>query len=336
MGHREGGSAKDQLEAEDIDMGLSNPKNVEISDPEVSCFIPQTNVRFAWDATTIGYAKRCPRLYYYQDIACYKPREESVHLRFGQEFHLCMADFQTMIANNHTYDDALYFTVRHLMERIDGWHPYHKYKNRKNLLIAVIGYLDKHREDPAKTVILADGTPAIEQRFYIELDIMPPFGNQPYALCGYLDRLVEFNGDYFDIDYKTTTYTPGSYYWQQFEPENQMSCYSFATSVILPEKGKGVIIDSIQVLLEDPFKFTRGLTYRSQEQNDEWVSDAMYWIRQAEKWALDNYWPMNDTACDKYGGCPYREVCASTPGVRDLLLDDSFEKGEEWNPLRRR
>jgi hypothetical protein len=42
---------------------------------------------------------------------------------------------------------------------------------------------------------------------------------------------------------------------------------------------------------------------------------------------------MNDTACDKYGGCEFREVCSKSPSVRDKFLKADFKQEEPWNPL---
>jgi hypothetical protein len=319
---------------ENLDMGLSNPQVVENYD---TIFIPGTFVQWAWDATSLGYAKRCPRLYKYQIIDGYRSKEENVHLRFGIEFHLSQSTYQKLIANGTGHEDALRLTVKSLMFSIRDWWPDHDYKNRINLLTAVIGYIDEHENDPAKVVILENGEPAVEQRFFIELDTNPACApDRPYALCGYLDKIVEFNGDYFDVDYKTTKTTPGYYYWQQFEPENQMSMYTFASRVITPKPAKGVIIDVIQVLIKDQPKFVRGMTFRTEDQISEWLIDAQYWIGLAEEWAYNQYWPMNDTACDKYGGCPFRGVCSSSPQVREMILESEFEKGEQWNPLNPR
>jgi hypothetical protein len=112
--------------------------------------------------------------------------------------------------------------------------------------------------------------------------------------------------------------------------------YTFASRVLTPKPAKGVIIDSIQTLVEDRPKFTRGITYRTEDQIQEWLLDVQFYIELAETFAINQHWPMNDTACDKYGGCPFRHVCSSSPGVRDMVLQSDFEKGEIWNPLKPR
>ena len=59
----------------------------------------------------------------------------------------------------------------------------------------------------------------------------------------------------------------------------------------------------------------------------------------AEACADANYWPMNDTACDKFGGCKFRGTCSKSPAVRDQFLAADFlqlPESDRWNPLRSR
>jgi hypothetical protein len=155
---------------------------------------------------------------------------------------------------------------------------------------------------------------------------------QPYILCGHLDRVVDFQGEIFAEDYKSSTSTPGSYFWNQFEPNNQMSLYTLAGKIVFQTNIKGVLIDSIQIMVDDT-RCTRGTTYRTQDQLEEWLDDLHHWLRMAEDYATAGYWPQNDTACDKYGGCKFREICSKSPGVRERFLKGDFNKEEPWNPL---
>jgi hypothetical protein len=109
--------------------------------------------------------------------------------------------------------------------------------------------------------------------------------------------------------------------------------------VVLDSPVRGVIIDAVQILKEKPHHFARGFTYRTEEQLQEWVDGLQYWFATAETYAKENYWPMNDTACDKFGGCMFRGICSKDPGVRQAFLDSNFTKlalEERWNPLKPR
>src|SRR5882757_7769861 len=112
----------------------------------------------------------------------------------------------------------------------------------------------------------------------VSMTTEPP---QPYLLCGHLDRVVTFNDDIYVMDRKTTTSTPGDYYFDQFEPNNQMTLYTLAGKVVLDSPIRGVIIDAAQVAI-DFSRFTRGITYRTQDNLEEWLKDLRFWFAKAE------------------------------------------------------
>jgi hypothetical protein len=341
----------------------------------ISPFLPGTNIQYAWDSTSIGYIKVCPRLYQYTMIDGWAPKDESIHLRFGIEYHQALQEYDISRANGVPHEDAIHDVIRQLLTRVHDWHvdpttKAGKYKNRYSIIQLVVDYLDHFSHDPAKTYILENGKPAAELSFRFELDWGPRAGvvhstdpslnkalaadaeylhamgadegpsfSQPYLLCGHLDRVVDFNDQLLVMDHKTTTTTPTEYYFNQFEPNNQMSLYTLAGKIVLNTPIKGVIIDAAQVLLEKPNKFIRGFTYRTPGQLMEWVHDLHIFLSTAETYAEAGYWPQNDTACDKFGGCKFRSVCSKDPAVRDRFLAADFEKlsvEERWNPLKPR
>jgi hypothetical protein len=294
------------------------------------------------------------------------PKDESIHLRFGIEYHKALEEFDAFKLNGSSHDDALAECVRLLLSRVRDWdvdtsHRPGNYKNPRSVVQLVIDYLDHYRDDSATTVIREDGTPATELSFRFELDWGPAGANnqttiwegnpetkgakvhqepkQPYLLCGHLDRVVDFNSSIFVMDHKTTTSTISPHFFDQWSPSNQMTLYSIAAQVILKATIKGVIIDAAQVLIEKPNAFSRGFTFRTPDQLTEWLADLRYWLAMAEHYATIDYWPMNDTSCDKFGGCKFRNVCSKDPAVRNRFLEADFVKlpeEERWNPIKPR
>ena len=184
--------------------------------------------------------------------------------------------------------------------------------------------------DPAKTVQLANGKPAVELSFKLELET-GPVGGVPYILCGHLDRVVEYAEGTYVMDRKTSSTTISSYYFDQFDPDNQMSLYTLASKVIYATPVKGVIIDAAQIAVGFT-RFARGFTYRTETQLDEWLKDTKYWMDEAGDLAKHGHWPMNDKSCHKYGGCHFRSVCSKSPEMREVFLNSGFVK-QPWNPL---
>lgn len=341
---REAGDASERSEADQV----SPSPNAQTPSP----FIEGTLIRWAWDATCLSDFKKCPRYYQLKRLEGWT-NETGIHLRWGGELHKALEDYDRERAAGIKHDDAIHDVLRVLLERIEDWEPEprtksEELKTKANLVRAVVWYLDHYNPDPAETYILANGKPAVELNFNFALDFGPgdywridQYRNgeliesterQSYHLCGYLDRVVNFHDDLYIMDRKSTTTTLGSYYFDRYDNDNQMSLYTLAGQILLQSPIKGVIIDAIQVAVGF-IRPVRGFTYRTPDGLDEWLVQTRYWIAQAEQCAVHNYWPMNDTSCDKYGGCEFRGICSKSPVVRQKFLESEFRKEELWNPL---
>ena len=316
--------------------------------PPTSPFLPGTKIQYAWDSTSIGLLKTCPRLYQLTLLEGWQPKGESIHLRFGAEFHLALWTYDHLRSQDVPHDEALRETVHALLITSADFNPATnpdhprdpaRYKNRPALIRTVIYYLDDRRNDPLRTHKLADGSAAVELSFRFELGWSPASApDQPYLLCGHLDRVAaDSNGDLFVEDHKTTITSPGQYYFAQYDVNNQMSLYTTAGAVVLEAPIRGVAINAVQLLLESPYaRFVRGFTFRTPDRLDEWQIDLSRWLQLAEWYAENNYWPQNDTACDKFGGCRFRGICSKSPSVREIYLRSDFiqlPEEERWNPL---
>jgi len=345
----------------------------ELIDPDhlqrgssVSPFLPSTQIQYAWDSTSLGLLKTCPKLYWYTMIEGYQGRGESPHLRFGSEYHTALQDYDMKRALGTSHDEALHDVVEELLIRTADYAPdpdtkAGKYKSKANLVELVVYYLEAHQNDSATTYFLPDGKPAVELSFRFELewgpkhsfneggsindaaggqmDYVEPHFHQPYILSGHLDKVVNWSGGLFVKDYKTSVSTLGPYYFAQYDMSNQMTLYTLAGQIVLSTPIRGVLIDAAQIKLEDHPSFVRGITYRTKAQLAEWQADLHYWFSLAESFATQGHWPMNDTACDKFGGCKFRGVCSRAPQVRKHFLKSDFIKlapEDRWNPLRSR
>lgn len=321
--------------------------------PVISQYLPGTKIQFAWDSTALADLKRCARYYQYIHIDGWTPKDESIHLRFGIEYHQALHDYEIGRANGSDHNTAIRVAIRDLLVRCADYpdvdpnsKPSVRVKTKTNLVRTVVWYCDQFKDDPAETVQIDrdDGgenltIPAMEVSFKFELDWGPMDtargGAVPYLLCGHLDRLVRFNDEIFVMDRKTSTTTLSPHYFDQYAPHNQMTLYTLAGQVVLGTSIRGVIIDGAAIQVQGSW-FQRGFTYRTQGQLDEWLKDLRYWLRQAEQYATDEYWPMNDGACSMYGGCRFREVCSKDPRVRENFLRAQFVQlppEQRWNPL---
>jgi hypothetical protein len=309
----------------------------------LSPFIEGSHIQYAWDSTSLGWLKECPRKYQYHMLEGWSGRGESVHLEWGIQYHIALESYEQDRALGLPHDEAVKEAVRDILTRT--WHDGKPWRNakdlnpddkaslksREHLVRTVVWYLDKFKNDPAKTRMHpVTGKPMVELHFQFEIGAGYDL-NHPYSLCGYLDRVVDFQEQPFVMDRKSTTSTLGSYYFDQYDPDNQMSLYTVASQVAFHTPVKGVIIDAAQIAVGFS-RFVRSIIMKTPDQIDEWMRDLKIWLDMAIRFADKGYWPQNDKSCHKYGGCAFREICSKSPSVRDRFLESNFER-REWNPL---
>lgn len=294
-------------------------------------------LQIALDSTSIGTFKECPRKYYYSIVEGWQSRNLNVHLVFGLHTHSAREVYEHAKAKGKNHEEALRLAVKATL--CATWDPVLRRpwisednnKNRFSLIRTLVWYLDQFADDPMKTVILASGKPAIELSFRFVTDYKSTLSGETFLLCGHLDRVADYDGKQYILDVKTTKYTVGSDFFSKFTPGNQFSTYMLAAKMAYGLPVQGIIVDAAQVAVTFS-RFARGIVTRTPEQLDEWYKDLGLTIERIERAAKDNYWPMNDTACGNYGGCPFQMVCSLSPSVRDKWISKGFVK-RIWDPL---
>ncbi len=262
---------------------------------------------------------------------------DNVHLTFGIVYHEATERYDHARANGQDHETALDTAVDHALkatwntELKRPWQSEDKNKNRQTLIRTLVWYLDKFEHDPIETVILANGKPAVELSFRLELDVKSAISGQNYLLCGHLDRIGTMGGQTFILDKKTTKHGLDDNYFSGYTPDNQFSTYSFAGKIIYPGPISGLIVDAAQVAVTFS-RFKRGFVSRSPEQLDEWYKDLVIKLRENEFYAAHGYWPQNDKACFM---CEFRPVCSISASQREPFLRKSFAK-RIWDPLQKR
>jgi hypothetical protein len=327
----------------------------------------ESGVQFAWDSTSIKLAETCLRKYYYKMIVGWQPERKSVHLLFGGWYASALESYYKYVADGMSSDEALAEVVHEALietwvfpdcENCEGtgteevpdydrtltavcgdcggegklseggepWISDHNTKTRENLIRTIIWYVDQFGEDDScSTVILANGKPAVEYSFRLDAD-------NGIILSGHLDRLVEYGGLPYIQDQKTTQSTISSRYFDSYNPDTQMSLYTFVGKVIYGLPIKGIMIDAAQIAVGFT-RFERGFSFRSEDQLNEWYDNSMYHIERARQATRDNYFPLNPSSCNNYGGCEFRHICSKAPSVREQFLKGDFVKGKRWDPL---
>ena len=291
--------------------------------------------QLAWDSTSLGELKRCPRAYQLSLVEGWQSRAENVHLAFGILVHAGRELYYRRRALGESHDDAVLAVVNYLLETT--WdHALSRpsfvgseQKNRFTLLRTMVWYLDHWEHDPLTTLLDAQGRPMVELSFRFRLGEAQ---GEEVLLCGHLDRVGEIGGQVWVNDLKTTksSLDEGSsgYFFSGFSPDNQVSLYTFASQIVLARPAVGVMLDGAQVA-QSFSRFARSPIVRTKSQLAEWLQGLQVMLGQAESYALRAFWPMNEKACYN---CQFRHVCALPPAARAAALERDYVK-RVWNPL---
>lgn len=300
------------------------------------------NVQFGWDSTSIKSAETCLRYYFYKHIEGWQPRRTSVHLLFGGWYASALESYHGYVADGMDPEEAEIEVIAELMtetweyeeddngDPIPGtgqpWASDHNTKTRANLIRTVVWYLDQFgSDDTCETLVLSNGKAAVEHSFQLDAD-------NGIILSGHMDRVVLFGGQPYVQDQKTTGTTITARFFNGFNPDVQMSMYTFAGKALFGIPVKGVMIDAAQIAVGFT-RFERGFTYRDEGSLNEWYDEAMYHITTAQTATRENYFPKNTSSCGNYGGCQFRHICSRGPAVREQFLKADFEKKPRWDPL---
>src|SRR5262245_25383284 len=120
---------------------------------------------------SLRWLKECPRKYYYHMVQGWTGRGEAVHLEFGILYHKTLEEFERLRAAGQDHETAVHWTIGQLLQWTwkDG-RPWRaaidldpadraSLKCREYLVRTAVWYMDKFRNDPAKTKLLPNGDP---------------------------------------------------------------------------------------------------------------------------------------------------------------------------------
>src|SRR5690606_10068416 len=133
-------------------------------------------------------------------------------------------------------------------------------------------------------------------------------------------------------DQKTTKSPISFRYFEGYSPDTQMSKYTFAEKMLFNTPVNGVMIHSAQLAVGFN-RFERGFTFHTEGQLNELYDDTMLYIEASHRSTREHNFPMNRTACNNYGGCPFRSVCSRDPSVRQSFPEGQFIRATPLNPL---
>ena len=290
--------------------------------------------QYVWDSVSLSAYQKCPRYYNWTIRDGYHLYPIPTTLTFGIHFHTCMETWHKLLATGLSKEEALLRCTKLALLLGESLPNSRKERTKETLTRAVVWYLDQFKTDNAETTLQSNNLPAVEYSF--KLPLFEIFGIKLY-ISGHIDRIVNFLGDIYITDYKTTKLALDEKFFASFKPNTQVANYLLAAKILagtttaIPSKPKGIIIDGIQLGVNFN-RFSRSIINYSTMEIESHIKDLESTLIHATIDAQNNHFPANPTSCvNQYGKCVFHEICSSTPAKHARMLKSSFVQST-WDP----
>jgi hypothetical protein len=286
-----------------------------------------------------------PALYYLEKVEGWREDPPPASMKWGTIYHEALQTYDEWRLCGAHPDDALeaalMYAWRQAQEPVPGWtlDEMAEYSGRKSdqnrtlesMMRAICWYRQEGYgtdADSLETLTLPDGTWAHELEFLLPLDLYSPYGEQ-YMLGGYIDKAVrrKDQDEVLILDRKSTASSLGPFFKSRYDLDVQVDTYALAGKVCFDLPVKGVMIEATQIG-KTFARFDRFHSGRTLSQLDEWLEDAHFWIKQAERCAEKGHWPINRATTGLYGGSVFYDALSYAPHAREGILRQQFAKEE--------
>ncbi|TXH42220.1 MAG: hypothetical protein E6Q97_36090 [Desulfurellales bacterium] len=288
------------------------------------------------DSTLMSHFRACPRSAYLEFIEHWKLKTKSVHLHAGAAFArgievTRLAYYQ----NGCPPEEALGRGMTALVEAYGNFEcPPDSAKSLERMMGALEYYFSEYRlgEDTAVPAKLPGGKLGIEFNFTEPIDVLHPETGDPLLYTGRFDAIMEYAGQLYGCDEKTTSQL-GASWSKQWDLRSQFTAYTWGAR----QAGinlQGFIVRGVSIL-KTKYDTLSPITYRPGWLVDAWYHQLLRDVNRMINCWKEGYWDANfDESCNAYGGCGFKKVCMTEPSRQAIWLRQDFEK-RRWDPILR-
>jgi hypothetical protein len=282
------------------------------------------NKQRIWDYSKISSFQTCRKKYYWEHVRHLRPKTKGTPLLFGGAIHEALDVY-------YTHDDKEKGTIEAIKKFKSEYSTPEgdELRTVENGEKMLMWYFVKYKDEPFKTI----GKP--EQGFVFFI------GDILYG--GRLDLPVEWDGQLWIMEHKTTTRLTGGYF-DQFELDKQPTGYIIALEEFTGRKCAGAIINAME-----PWKDVKRVSARTKQPEDHFLrkpltrSDELkerfrynvQAIVRDIKWCEENdefQEAEKKEVCYYYNRpCPYLQLC--TYGESPRVLERDYQV-EVWEPYK--
>lgn len=298
------------------------------------------------DSTMLSAFGSCPQKFLQEFIIRRVPIGKSIHLHAGG----CFASAMESIRVSH-YKDKLGLEeclLKAWPEYVRQWGdfegPEKEYKDFVNMWAAIEAYFQEYplETDNFQPYMKADGSPAVEFKFAIPMNILHPISGDPIMFCGRADQLSVLLGGDSDAVYVTdekTTKALGSSWQYQWDMRGQFYGYTYAARQ-MGYNCAGALVRGIAIQ-QTQFGFQEKVLFYTEHQLNRWWYEAHVKVRRMIDMYVQAIHGMQPSdihyafdmsfgeACNSYGGCQFVDLCRSE---RPWDIYKHYEE-RVWNPL---
>lgn len=286
------------------------------------------------DSTMIGCFRACPQKFRLEFVYGLRGTDVSVHLHAGAAFASALEHFyHCLYIEGMDEDEALMRTYPHFLTQWGDFTTTRRTaKTRENMWHAVTSYISTYPpKDDWVQPYLEAGRPTLEYTFAIPLleedgfPLHPNGGNFLYS--GRFDLLGRWHDKPVVRDEKTTGRFEEKWA-EQWDLRSQFLGYCWACQQF------GLPVDTVVVrgvaILQREIQHREAIKVYSQFLISRWYEQL-----RRDMWRLRSAWDNGyfdfnlAGACTEYGGCQFRDICAST----DPEAFMSSYTVRRWNPL---
>jgi PD-(D/E)XK nuclease superfamily len=293
------------------------------------------------DSSMLNDFRNCPQKFFRKNLQHWKRQGESVHLHAGAAFAKGLETARhAFYEAGKDSELAIGMGLEALAQFYGDFTPPEFGSGAAKTKDRMLGALEFYfAEWPlgagAEPHKMPSGKYAIEFSFAHPLPFINPQTGDPVIYCGRSDMICDFAGGLYVEDDKTAS-ALGETWAKQWDLRSQFTGYCWAAR----ETGhpvNGVLVRGVSIL-KTKYGRADAITYRPAWQIERWLGQVLRDLaRIREMWADGDTEAVNwdyalDDACNNYGGCEFREVCASE--APDEWLPMSFER-RRWDPLER-
>lgn len=285
------------------------------------------------DASLLAAFKSCPELGRKAYVEHWKSKLPSVHLHAGGAFAAGMEVARSAFYVGGLDADASVAAGKVRLADFYGDFdtPSDSAKTKDRMLGAFDFYFSHYPLDHVVApILLPGGKRGIELSFAEPLPIKNPDTGDPLIYVGRADAILNFGGGRYITDEKTTTQL-GASWSRQWDLRSQFMGYIW----LCRQSGipvTGALIRGVSIL-KTKYETQQAIVNHPQWSIDRWVAEMLMWVEDLVTCYKTNRWRHNfDHACAEYGGCQFRQVCASQDETSQL---ETFFERRAWNPLLR-